>query len=401
MTLQLLLRNARVEGRLVDVGIAEGRIRQVGAVAEPAQVELDLGGRTLLPGLVNAHAHLDKANLLEEMGGAEPGRSLEENRRLVRELKRRYTKASVKARASRALQAMVRRGTTAVRTQVDVDPTVGLLAAEALLELREEFRDLVHLQLCAFPQEGLLSPAARRLAEEALRMGVDLMGGLPAVEPTPEERLAHLRAAFDLAERYGRELEVQIDESNDPNDFLLPELARLTLARGMRGRVTATHCISLSRVPEKEAHRAIDLLAEARITVAVTPSCNLITRFPPRPVRASNSLAPVEELLRRGVRVVLGTDNVRDVFFPLGDGSLLREMYVLAVGRRMILPQELRDLVQMATVWGAEHLGLDYGLEPGKRADLVALQAADEAELLSATAPEVVIFGGRVLVGLC
>jgi len=400
VTLELALRNARVGKRRLDVGIARGRIQRLGE-AGPAQVELDLGGRMLLPGLVNAHTHLDKAHLLEEVEGGELGRTLEENRRLVRELKRRYTRGSVKARARRALQAMVKRGTTAVRTQVDVDPTVGLVAVEAMLELREEFEDLVHLQLCAFPQEGLLKPGARQLAEEALRLGVDLMGGLPAVEPTPEDRLAHLKAAFELAERYGRELEVQVDESNDPRDFLLPDLARLTLERGLQGRVTATHCISLSRVPKDQARRALDLLSEAHITVTVTPSCNLITRFPSQPVRASNSLTPVEELLSRGIRVVLGTDNVRDVFFPLGDGSLLREMYVLAVGRRMILPQELRDLVQMATVWGAEHLGLDYGLEPGKRADLVALQAADEAELLSATAPEVVIFGGRVLVGLC
>mgnify|MGYP002154919882 CR=1 FL=1 len=293
---------------------------------------------------------------------------------------------------------MVQQGVTAIRTQVDVDPTAGLTALKALAELRVECAQFVTVQLCAFPQEGVVRPEARALLETALESGADLLGGLPLVEKAPEDRKRHIDLLFSIARAYGVDLEVQVDESNDPRDFVLPYLARKTIAEGYEGRVAATHCIALSHVDAKVADETIALVRDAGITVIVTPSCNLITRFPEGITgRGYNSIVRVRELLAQGVTVALGTDNVRDIFYPLGDGSMIREMHVLATSTRMSGVGDVDEIARMANVNGAKLLGFDYGVEVGKVADLIVTAARSTRQLISSV-PVVpyVVKGGRV-----
>ena len=399
----LAIRNATVEdgaASTCDIAARDGHIVSPGTGKVSAREEIDADGRLLSPGFVNGHCHLDKSDLLSRMEPGDFGKSLEENRELLKKFKKGYERAELKARASGVLREMAAQGVTALRSQVDVDTTAGLVPAEALIELRDECGRLVHLSLCAFPQEGVLRPGTRELMEEALKLGVEAVGGNPYVEAGEEERRRHVDVLFELAAAYDRDLEIQVDESNSPGDFLLPYIVEKASASGRGSRVAVTHCISLAAVEDARALAVMDGIAGAGMSVIVTPSCNMITRFPEGVLRrGANSITRVKDLLERGVNVVLGTDNVRDIFYPLGNGSMLREMHVAAVALRMTAAGDARRLLEMATLAGARLLGLEYGLEPGCAADLMLMEGRSMRGVLSGAASVAcVVRGGRPVV---
>ncbi|HEX2172088.1 MAG TPA: amidohydrolase family protein [Dehalococcoidia bacterium] len=399
----LVIRSARLaEGSdPIDVGIAAGRIAAVGPALGSGRREVQAAGRLCLPGLVNPHTHLDKANLLYRMTPDQFGGSLEENRQLIRSLKRGYTLEEVKGRAKSVALEMLANGITAIQTQSDVDPTAELRGIEALIALREELAGTVDLRVGVFPQEGAVGPEKEALLAAAVELGADLVGGNPYVETSDADQRRHIDNLFALAVRHGKDLEIQIDETNDSRRFLLPYLIDVTLANGYQGRVTATHAISLAAVDETTGRRAIERLAEARINVNVTPSCNLITQFltPPEvPVRPHNSITRVKDLIDAGVNVAIGTDNIRDIFYPIGNCSLLRELHTLATTVRLTGYADGARLFEMATLGGARVMGLDYGVAPGKPADLIVLNATTYRDALAG--PDfvpVVVKAGRVV----
>ena len=284
MVYDLIIRNAVLTDDTlpVDIGIKDGEIKSIGEIKEKASThkEIDAKGCLVIPGFVNSHTHLDKADLISQMSPSQFGGTLEENRRLIREFKEDYTIAGIKERASRTIKELAGQGITAIRTQVDVDLTAKLTPLKALCELKKEFADFVHIQICAFPQEGVFNPGARDLLEQALSEGSDLLGGLPLVEGTRRDQEKHIDMLFEIAKKYDKELDVQIDESNNPEDFMLPYLVEKTIDENYCGRVSATHCISLSKVKDEIADGIMERLKQADINVIITPSCNLITRFP-------------------------------------------------------------------------------------------------------------------------
>ncbi|HCX90651.1 MAG TPA: hypothetical protein DHT43_09110, partial [Deltaproteobacteria bacterium] len=332
----------------------------------------------------NSHTHLDKADLLSKMKPSQFGGTLEENRRLIREFKENYTIAEIKERAGRVIREMAKGGITAIRTQVDVDPTAELLPLKAICELRKEHAHIANIEICAFPQEGVFKQGARELLEQALNDGADLLGGLPLVEKTEKEQKGHIDVLFEIAENYDVELEVQIDESNNPEDFMLPYLVEKTINEGYEGRVSATHCISLSKVDNRIASGVIKRVKEAGINVIVTPSCNLITSFPEiKGSRPYNSITRVRDLIENGVNVAIGTDNIRDIFYPLGNGSMVREMHVLATATRMSRVEDVEHIFDMASLNGAKILNLDYGVDVGRQADLLITNSTTKRGVIS------------------
>ena len=394
----VLLKNARTPAhdKPVDILVEDGVVSEVGALKGRG---FDCKGLLLCSGFVNIHTHLDKADLLTRMRPDQFGKSLEENRKLLKTFKRDYTVEEIKERAGKVIREFVANGVTAIRTQVDVDSTGGLKPLKALKELKAE--SPVNLQVCAFPQQGVVDGKSREMVEEALKSGADLLGGLPLVEKTREEQTQHIDILFELAKKYDVDLEVQVDESNNPQDFLLPTLAEKTIENGWGGRVSATHCISLSAVDDKVAAETIKLVKAARMNVIVTPSANLITQFRiPDGVhsRPNNSITRVKELVEAGVNVALGTDNVRDIFYPLGNCSILREMHVLAAATRMTRADDPDSLFEMAGANGARIMGLNYGIKKGCLADFVLLDAKSRRDALNGR-PVVpyVIRGGKMV----
>ena len=241
----------------IDLGIAGGRIARLARrIPESAPTEVDAGGRLVIPGLVEAHFHLDKALL---GAGAPAGAATVAGAiRATAEAKRRFTVEDIAARARRALEMAVRHGTTAMRTHVEVDPIVGLQGLEAILPLQREFAGAVDLQLCVVPQEGIFQArGTETLMREALRMGGEAVGGVPYNDTDPRR---HLKLVFDLAREFDRDVDLHLDFFDEPDTqpLLIGEVADLTRARGWGGRVVAGHVSALGALePEAVAPIAI------------------------------------------------------------------------------------------------------------------------------------------------
>ncbi|MBU0762748.1 MAG: amidohydrolase family protein [Candidatus Altiarchaeota archaeon] len=380
---QLIIKNAQLpnQSATTDILIKDGKISELGEISGKG---IDACGMLVTPGFVNIHTHLDKADLLSKMSPYDFGKTLEENRELLKKFKRNYTVDEIVNRAATVIWEFAENGVTAIRTQVDVDSTGGLAPLNAIMKLKKD--SPVKLQICAFPQEGVLNESARERVEEALDVGADLLGGLPLVEKDVENQLQHIDVLFEIARKYDVDLDVQVDESNNPEDYMLPYLAEKTIENKWYGRVTATHCISLSKVDDNVAKETIRLVKEANMNVNVTPSANMITRFQnPDDVHARgyNSITLVRELASAGVNVCIGTDNIRDIFYPMGNTSMLREMHVAAAATRMTSEEDPEALFKMASVNGAKNMGLKYGLEIGCRGDLIVLDAKNFRDALN------------------
>ncbi len=378
--MKLVIRNARLPDREnpCDLVIEQGHIASVGTQLEaPGAAVIEADGGVVFPGLVDAHMHLDKSYLTEirPYQDGTPPQKVE----WTRQLKKQFTAGDVRARSLKVINQAIAAGTTAIRTNVDIDPRVGLTALEPLLQLREELKDHITLQVTAFAQEGVLQEAGTfGLLEEALKLGADAVGGHTSIEPDGEK---HIDTILDLAGRYKVPVDFHTDETGRPEHFLLPYLAERVVQLGLQERVLALHCCSLSSVEPDKAQQAIEAAAEAKINIAICPSAV-----------ATRALAPIKKLWDAGINVALGSDNIRDTFGPLGNGDLLQIAFVLLYVSRIFTEEEQEKLVQTITYGGAKALGLpQYGLNLGSKADLVIFRAAGAAEALTALSPRVIV----------
>ncbi|GAA4868592.1 amidohydrolase family protein [Actinomycetospora straminea] len=366
----------------VDVAVTDGRIGAVGPGLEHPGPVLDGHGRVVLPGLVEPHLHLDKAML-----GAEVVGSLDDAVARTAERKQTFTAEDVRARATDLLTRAHAAGVTRVRTPVDVDPTVGLTSLDVLLELRDAWRGAVDLQVVAFPQEGIAArPGTRDLLLEALARGADVLGACSYAEDDVDACREHVRDVLALAERHGVPVDVHADfaagaggGATDPRHDLAAEIAAMTSAAGLGGRVVLGHVTTLAGLDPDRRRRTADALAAASVGVAVLPPTDLYL------VGAS---APVRELRDAGVRVACSSNNVRNAFTPFGTGDPLDA--ALTLGHMQGV--ELDTLLDMVTgdaaalIGDGVHDGV-HDVVPGARADLVLLDAPDAATGLLDRAP--------------
>lgn len=369
-----ILHNARLKDNhpLVDIGIEGGKIVALEASGSEnglfqAKESWDLQGRVLLPGLVDAHTHLDKTyTTLENKSG-----TLREAIEVWRRVKPTRTHDDIQATARKGVRMAVQNGVTAMRSHVDIGVSGKLVALDALLALREEMRDVMDLQLVALGSSGG-GAENRALMEQALMMGADLIGGAPALCANPHEEID---AAFALAERFGKPIDLHIDETEDPQMLTLEYLAQQTIKHGMQGQVTAGHCCSLAFVDTNTAARVMDKVAQAQLNIVTLPSCNLVLmgrHMQPTP----RGTTRVKELLARGVNVCAASDNVHDPFNPFGSYDLLQIANLNAHTAHMSGETELYTSLHMVTTHAANTLALsNYGLAVGMKADLVVIDA--------------------------
>jgi cytosine deaminase len=357
---------------------------------------VEVRGRVVTPGLVEAHIHLDKALL----GG--PGRgaagTLEEAIRMGGEAKRHFTVDDVRRRARRALEMAVAAGTTALRTHVEVDPQVGLVGMEAILALRAEFAPAVDVQICAFAQEGIVhAPGTEALLRRALEMGADLIGGCPYNDSDAAEQI---RIVFDLAAAFGTDADFHVDFFDEPEHLHVEAIVEETVRRGWQGRVAVGHLTELAALPPPAQDRIIAGLVEARVGVISLPATDLYLMGRRDTHRVRRGLAPIRRLLDAGVPVALSTNNMQNAFTPVGTGDLTHIAYLAAGAAHMGTADDLRALLDCITRHPAAILRLpDRGLAPGGRADLVVWECERVEEIVAALARQaLVVKAGRVTV---
>ncbi|ACO79182.1 Cytosine deaminase protein [Azotobacter vinelandii CA] len=380
--------NARLRGRegLQRIELDGARIAAIAAQPAPAEAggdELDAAGNLVVPPFVEPHIHLDATLTAGEPAWNMSGTLFEGIERWA-ERKALVTHEDIKTRAKKAIDMLVEHGIQHVRTHVDVtDPT--LAALKAMLEVREETRHLIDLQIVAFPQEGIESyQGGRELMTEAIALGADVVGGIPHFENTREQGVGSIKFLMDLAERTGCLVDVHCDETDDPQSRFLEVLAEEARVRDMGERVTASHTTAMGSWDNAYCSKLFRLLKLSRINFVSCPteSIHLQGRFDTFPKR--RGLTRVAELDRAGLNVCFGQDSIVDPWYPLGNGNILR---ILEAGLHichMLGYADLQRALDLITEHSAKalHLGERYGLEVGRPANLLILSAANDYEML-------------------
>lgn len=395
--------NARLPGRegLFHIPVSGGRFGQIAPQAQmcdAAPGQLDAAGNLVSPPFVEPHIHLDAAFTAGEPRWNQSG-TLFEGIECWAERKPLLSREDVIHRAEQALRLFADNGIQYVRTHVDVtDPS--LTALNAMLEVRERMAGLVDLQIVAFPQEGIRSfPGGQELMEEAIRLGADVVGGIPHFEYTRDDGAASVRWLMELAHRNDLLVDVHCDEIDDPQSRFLEVLAAEALRLDYGSRVTASHTCAMGSYNDAYCSRLFRLLTRSglRFLSMPTESLHLQGRFDSYPKR--RGLTRVPELLAAGLKVAFGQDSIRDPWYPLGNGNMLRTLDVGLHACHMLGMDWIDSCLELITDNGAAALGLaDYGIEPGLPARCVILQGRSPYEVLLGQQPvRASIRDGRVI----
>jgi cytosine deaminase len=400
--MDLIIRNARLRGRegTWEIGISNNRISTVNEqIAEPAPTEVDAVGNLVLPTYVNGHIHLGKCHLQDIMRPNKDytfGECLE----LTWEHKARYTVENILQRADRAIEEGILNGTTVFRAFADVDAVGQLRGLNGLLALREKWRDVAHIEVVAFPQEGIIrDPGTSELMKESMRLGADVVGGLPWFEMLDEDAKAHIDFCFDLAKRYDKDIHMLVDDTDNPLSRSLEYLAVKTIREGYQGRVSASHCGALAAYNEIHAHKVIDLLKQANVSISSNPHISLVVqgRYDQEPIR--RGITRVKQLWQHGVNVFSSQDDVADPFYPFGRNDQQEVVAFLCHTAHLAAPSEIEAAFDFVTYNAARALRLSYyGLEPGCKADLNILAAPTLRQVLRLQQPpRCVVRNGKIL----
>jgi cytosine deaminase len=403
--MDLLITNARVwdDRPPVDIAVEGDRIAAIepGIQAEAGRT-IDAGGRAVLPGFVEPHLHLDKALIYRRQPAREG--TLEEAIRLTAQLKAEQDRDDVLDRSRAVLDMAVAHGTIAVRAHPDVDPIQGLIGVETALTVRDEYRDLLDLDIVAFPQEGIVkAPGTRELMEDALRMGANVVGGCPYNERTWEDTKRHIDVVFELARRFDAPVDMHADFADDAADERFGAagyIAEKAIEHGFEGRVSLGHVTSLGSLTREEAAPVIERLRDADVSIVTLPATDLYLGGRGDERNQRRGLTPVHLLRDAGVNVTFSSNNVRNAFTPFGKADMLQIGNLLAHAAQFGTPQSQAEVLRMATYDAARSIGLsDYGLAEGRRADLVVCDSEVVGDVLADIPPRLwVVRGGRVTV---
>ena len=378
----MLIKNVHIDNHeeTSDVRSVNGKFKEIAPELTAVDNEqvIDGKGNVLLPPFVDSHVHLDATLTAGQPEWNESG-TLFDGIRIWSERKQDLTKEDVKKRARKTIENMVGHGIQHVRSHVDVtDPH--LIAAQALLELREELKDQIDLQLVAFPQVGILSyPHGRELMEQAVKEGLDVVGGIPHFEFTTEYGWQSVHFLMALADKYDRLVDVHCDEIDDPASRNLEVLATEAYERGMKDRVTASHTTAMGSYNNAYTYKLFRLLKMSDINFVSNPLVNvhLGGRFDTYPKR--RGVTRIKELTNAGINVSFGEDDVQDPWNPLGNGNMLDVVTMGVYIAHLMGYHQLQDAFNYVTYNGAKtmHISDQYGIEVGKPANCILLNAAD------------------------
>lgn len=384
----MLIKNVFIENqeKPSDIRILDGVITQIADQLEATDQEevIDATGKLALPPFIEPHVHLDSVLTAGQPKWNESG-TLFEGIETWSLRKQSLTYEDVKDRAGRAIRKQAANGIQFVRTHVDTtDPK--LTALRALIDLREEVKDFMEIQLVAFPQEGILSfKNGYELLEEALKLGADVVGAIPHYEFTREYSVASLEMMMELAQKYQVLVDVHCDEIDDEASRGLEVLATLALETGMKGRVTASHTTAMHSYNNAYVAKLMRLLRLSEINFIANPLVNThlqgrVDNYPKR-----RGMTRVKELLANGNNVAFGHDDLFDPWYPLGDGNMLEVIHMgLHIGHMMGY-QEIMDSYRFVTHNAARCLNISdrYGIEVGNPANLIIMNQSNFYHVLN------------------
>lgn len=384
----MLIKNVFIENqeKPSDIRILDGVITEIADQIEATDQEevIDATGKLALPPFIEPHVHLDSVLTAGQPKWNESG-TLFEGIETWSLRKQSLTYEDVKDRAGRAIRKQAANGIQFVRTHVDTtDPK--LTALRALIDLREEVKDFMEIQLVAFPQEGILSfKNGYELLEEALKLGADVVGAIPHYEFTREYSVTSLEMMMELAQKYQVLVDVHCDEIDDEASRGLEVLATLALETGMKGRVTASHTTAMHSYNNAYVAKLMRLLRLSEINFIANPLVNThlqgrVDNYPKR-----RGMTRVKELLANGNNVAFGHDDLFDPWYPLGDGNMLEVIHMgLHIGHMMGY-QEIMDSYRFVTHNAARCLNISdrYGIEVGKPANLIIMNQSNFYHVLN------------------
>ncbi|KAF5438294.1 MULTISPECIES: cytosine deaminase [Pediococcus] len=369
----MLIKNVHIENdpEVKDVRIENGIFKAIGKNLEASDDEvIDANGKLLLPPFIDSHVHLDATLTAGDPEWNETG-TLFDGIRIWSERKQTLTKKETKERAIQTLKNQASHGIQFVRSHVDTtDPS--FTALEALLEVKDEVKDFMELQLVAFPQEGILSfKNGKNLIKQAVEMGVDVIGAIPHFEFNRDYGVDSLKYIVELAEKYDKLIDVHCDEIDDPNSRHLEVLATLAYESGLKNKVTASHTTAMGSYNDAYVYKLMRLLEMSNINMVCNPLINMHLggRFDTYPKR--RGLTRVKELLENNVNVSFGEDDIKDPWYPMGDGNMLDSIHMGIHATQLMGYSQIMNSYNLTTNNGAKTLNVTdhYGIEVGKPAN--------------------------------
>ncbi|MFZ2353956.1 cytosine deaminase [Paucilactobacillus nenjiangensis] len=384
----MLIKNVHIESEedAQDVRIINGKFTQIATDLERHDNEevIEGQGNLLLSPFIDSHVHLDATRTAGDPEWNESG-TLFDGIRIWTERRKSLTKEDVKKRAIETIREQVANGIQVVRSHVDVtDPN--LTALEALLEVKNEVADYAELQLVAFPQSGILSfPHGKELMEQAVKMGVDVIGGIPHFEFTRDYGVESLKFIVGLAEKYDRLIDVHCDEIDDPNSRNLEVLATLAYETGLGDKVTASHTTAMGSYDDAYCYKLFRLLELSNVNFVCNPEVNLHLggRFDTYPKR--RSMTRIKELSEAGINVSFGEDDIKDPWYPMGNGNMLDQVQIGILAGQLMGYHDIQNAYQFVTNNAAKtlHIADRYGIEVGKDANCLLMNQKSFYDVLN------------------
>ncbi|SHI11937.1 cytosine deaminase [Clostridium collagenovorans DSM 3089] len=384
--------NARLKNKkeLQDILVEDGVFKKIepnliSTIEKTSNMTIvDLKGKLTIPPYVEPHIHLDYVYTANVPGAINDTGTLFEGIQRWSDTKSNLTIEDVKTRAKKALQKQILSGIQYIRTHVDVtDPN--LTSLKAMLELKEEFSDLVTMQIIAFPQEGMYAyKNGDLLVEEALKMGADVVGAIPHFEFTREFGEKSVKKTIELACKYNKLVDVHCDETDDEQSRFLEVLAAHAYIEGIGPKVTASHTCAMHSYNNAYTYKLFKLLKQCNLNFISCPTENihLQGRFDNYPKR--RGVTRVKELHDAGINVCFAQDSMSDPWYPLGSGNL---MNILDFGLhicQMMSFEEIDMALDFITVNGAKTLNIEneYGIEINNDANFIVLNAETEFQAI-------------------
>jgi cytosine/adenosine deaminase-related metal-dependent hydrolase len=385
MANSLVITNVRPMGAPpTSIAIENGKITAIGPNAKGAET-IDGGGAIALPGLVEAHTHLDKTLLGMGWHKHQAGPKLMDKIENERKLKKTLGIDAAR-QSARQVVLSISKGTTHTRTHIDVDTECGVSSIEGMMATREKYRDVMDIEIVAFPQSGLLTRQGTvQLMDEALSLGAEVVGGLDpcAIDRDPK---GHVDAIFGLAQKHGKPLDIHLHEPGEMGLFSFDLIIERTLAMGMQGKVTVSHAFSLGTPDRDLVDPVLDAIAKAGIAIMTTGP-------------ASRPAPPVKKLRERGIVVCSGNDGIRDTWGPYGNADMLERAMFIGLRNNFRHDEDVEMALEACTQGGAAVMGLkNYGLAVGKDADLVLVDGESVTDTVAnRPARRLVVKRGRVV----